>query len=297
MNGFALRLLLLLVAAIAAPFALGEAGVIAVSPAQALTPGEGGSDNSGSGKSGSGGQDDGSSDDCDDSEDADDSDDSDEAGSSTSRDDDCDDKARNNGKRGRPPGLAKPRKPKRGKSVNATPARGTVKVRVPGSDRAVPLESASSVPVGSVLDARAGAVTIDAAASPTGGSQHATFSGAAYKLTQPATAGVTGVRLRGGSFRSCRTSRASVFSSRYSPLAGMARRRKSGRKLWGRGKGRFRTRGRHSAASVRGTVWMTEDRCDGTVTKVKRGRVVVRDRRLKRTIVLKKGDRYFARAK
>jgi hypothetical protein len=48
---------------------------------------------------------------------------------------------------------------------------------------------------------------------------------------------------------------------------------------------------------VRGTVWDVTDRCDGTLTKVRRGRVVVRDFRRKRNIVLTKGKSYLARAK
>jgi len=61
-------------------------------------------------------------------------------------------------------------------------------------------------------------------------------------------------------------------------------------------KGRFSTRGRYSAATVRGTIWTVADRCDGTLTTVKRGRVAVRDLRRRRTIVLKAGKRYLARA-
>ena len=49
------------------------------------------------------------------------------------------------------------------------------------------------------------------------------------------------------------------------------------RRLWGKGHGRFRTSGHYSAATVRGTKWLMEDRCDGTVTRVVRGTVEVED--------------------
>ena len=50
------------------------------------------------------------------------------------------------------------------------------------------------------------------------------------------------------------------------------------RRLWGRDRGgRFRTRGRHGSATVRGTRWLTEDRCDGTLFKVTEGAIDVRD--------------------
>ena len=45
------------------------------------------------------------------------------------------------------------------------------------------------------------------------------------------------------------------------------------RRLWGKDRhARFRTHGRDSVATVRGTEWVTTDRCDGTLTKVAHGR-------------------------
>ena len=67
------------------------------------------------------------------------------------------------------------------------------------------------------------------------------------------------------------------------------------RRLFGRAHGRFRTRGRNSTATVRGTEWSVVDRCDGTLTTVKRGTVVVRDRVKHRTVTLRSGQRYLAR--
>ena len=55
--------------------------------------------------------------------------------------------------------------------------------------------------------------------------------------------------------------------------------------------------GRYSAATVRGTDWTVTDRCDGTLTTVRRGTVVVRDFRLRRTILLRAGKSYLARAR
>jgi hypothetical protein len=49
------------------------------------------------------------------------------------------------------------------------------------------------------------------------------------------------------------------------------------RQLWGQGKGSFRTRGRYAAATVRGTYWLTRDRCDGTLVKVNQGVIQVND--------------------
>ena len=54
-------------------------------------------------------------------------------------------------------------------------------------------------------------------------------------------------------------------------------------------KGKFRTRGRFAAATVRGTIWSMQDRCDGTLTRVTRGTVVVRDLRTSRSVVVRTG--------
>ena len=44
------------------------------------------------------------------------------------------------------------------------------------------------------------------------------------------------------------------------------------RKLWGDGKGNFRTTGKYSAATVRGTKWLVQDSCTGTLDEGHPGR-------------------------
>ena len=60
--------------------------------------------------------------------------------------------------------------------------------------------------------------------------------------------------------------------------------------------GRFRTRGRYSAATVRGTIWDTSELCDGTLTVVHRGTVEVRDFAQRKTVSVRAGHSYFAQA-
>ena len=67
------------------------------------------------------------------------------------------------------------------------------------------------------------------------------------------------------------------------------------RRLWGDGKGRFRTSGKYSAATVRGTKWLVTDRCDSTTTRVTQGSVSVRDKVKRWTVVVRKGRSYTAR--
>ena len=69
------------------------------------------------------------------------------------------------------------------------------------------------------------------------------------------------------------------------------------RALWGRDDhGRFRTRGSNSVATVRGTAWYVEDRCDGTLTRVSKGSVSVRDLHRQRTVIVNAGKSYLARS-
>jgi hypothetical protein len=64
-----------------------------------------------------------------------------------------------------------------------------------------------------------------------------------------------------------------------------AAKKAKGRRLWASDRnGRFRTHGRDSVATVRGTEWITEDTCEGTRTTVVKGAVSVRDRHTGRTL-------------
>jgi hypothetical protein len=101
----------------------------------------------------------------------------------------------------------------------------------------------------------------------------------------------TVLSLAGGSFESCPQG-----SARRGVAVASGRRPRGVRRLWGRSRGgRFRTRGRHGTATVRGTVWSTADRCDGTMVRVRRGRVVVRDYARRRSVPVWGGDSYLAR--
>jgi hypothetical protein len=68
------------------------------------------------------------------------------------------------------------------------------------------------------------------------------------------------------------------------------------RSLWSEGTGRFRTKGKYASAAIRGTKWQTTDQCDGTLTTVTEGSVLVRDFALKKNVVVKAGAPYLAKA-
>lgn len=183
-----------------------------------------------------------------------------------------------------------------GKSVNVEPVAGVVGVQRPGSNGFEPLGASAHLPEGTVLDTRAGTVelTTDDAKN---GQQTAAFTGAKFEVRQEkAKAAVTELVLHGGDFANCpRLDHGRRVQAIRNGV--IAARGTSGRRLWGNGHGRFRTRGRWGSATVRGTIWQVEDRCDGTLTTVARGVVEVNDFGLGRTVSVKAGQQYFAKVR
>ncbi|MGH2836957.1 MAG: FG-GAP-like repeat-containing protein [Thermoleophilaceae bacterium] len=202
---------------------------------------------------------------------------------------------------GCPPGPLPP--PELGETANAAPVSGEVLVGIPsGSSRGarvaqkgvtfVPLTEARQIPIGSFLDTTEGTVSLRLARNRAGELQSGRFAAGLFQMLQSrrrAAKGLTELRMKGSasSFRRCRSTGAGARA---------ALSRRAIRRLRARARGRYRTSGRHSAATVRGTKWNVVDRCDGTLTKVQRGKVAVRDFRLQKTIVLTRGKRYLAKA-
>jgi hypothetical protein len=184
--------------------------------------------------------------------------------------------------------------------VNLKPVSGTVRVRVPGNARVkgkwaqaaqssfVKLDQVRQVPVGAELDTRAGRVQLTSSVTKDGQSvQSSQFYSGRFTVTQRSRdRGITEIRL--SEPLKCQS------NSRSGKLVAAARRT---RRLWGRGKGRFRTRGRNSSATVRGTAWLTKDSCNTTQTVVREGVVIVKDFAKRKNVRLKAPKRYTARAR
>jgi hypothetical protein len=185
--------------------------------------------------------------------------------------------------------LAPPGPPVLGESVKVAVRSGTVTVKLPGAAGYISLSDAASIPVGAILNTRAGSVTLTSALA-NGGTQAGIFHGGLFEVRQPkAAGGLTELVLRGAP-PSC--PRASAGAA-----AVAKRKRKPPRRLWGHDDhGNFRTRGGSSVATVRGTVWYVEDRCDGTLTRVSRGTVSVYDSGRHRSVIVHAGHSYLARA-
>jgi hypothetical protein len=169
--------------------------------------------------------------------------------------------------------------------VNALPKSGTVKIKLPGTSTFVVLAEGRQIPVGTIVDATKGRVTLVAASNKTGGTASADFYGGIFKLGQTkGSKPITTLKL------------VEKLSCAKRGKASAAAKKKK-RRLWGDGKGRFRTEGSYSSATVRGTRWLTEDRCDSTLTKVERGSVSVRDFVKKKTVIVRAGKKYVAKSK
>jgi streptogramin lyase len=175
-----------------------------------------------------------------------------------------------------------------GRSVVVGASQGVVKVKLKGTNTFVPLTGNVSVPTGSELDTTKGSVALVSALDTRGHSQTGTFSGGRFKVKQSKSGkGMTDLHLSGPKPGRCSAPNRASASK-------VAKKRK--RSLWGKdNKGRFRTHGADSVATVRGTRWLTEDRCDGTLTRVTEGSVVVRDLHRKRNKVVRAGQSYLAR--
>jgi hypothetical protein len=206
-------------------------------------------------------------------------------------------------------------KPNANETVVVKELAGRVLVKLPGSDRYVELaaQTLAEIPNGTLVDARRGRFELTVAASGGTTSSTAFSEGiaavgqlaptSARATAQAAQPGVTELRLAGGDFgRPCTTALAKAKAKKKKKpkrtTFGVAQDKpvKPVRRLWGDGSGRFRTRGRYSTATVRGTVWLTEDYCNGTLVRVREGAVTVRDLVRNRTVVVTAGRTYFAQA-
>jgi hypothetical protein len=99
--------------------------------------------------------------------------------------------------------------------------------------------------------------------------------------------------LKGGNFATCPTRRERAhIASAQAASAG----KRPVRKLWASGHGSYSTKGNYAAGAVLGTVWLTEDFCNGTYIHVATDSVEVTNLVTHRHFKVKAGHSYFAKA-
>jgi hypothetical protein len=192
-----------------------------------------------------------------------------------------------------------------GSKVNLEPASGLVLIR-PGllgpSDMAEaarlasgpgfrPLTETRQLPVDSQIDTRAGELRLLVAGAQRRSTQQITLAGGLFSLAQSSqgpTRGLTTVNLVESAFPG-----APSYDNCAADPSGLIQTVRARDQ-----RGRFLTLSRDSSAtaSAAGTTWDTIARCDGTVTLVHQGTVVVSDFQLHQTVVVHAGQRYFADA-
>jgi hypothetical protein len=196
---------------------------------------------------------------------------------------------------------AGPPPPQFGRSVDIGLVSGVVVVKpLHASEFRLGLQD-RTIPVGSVIDTTHGEVDLRTAYATSSGVnrvQDGQFAGGRFTIRQrPSDRGLSQLDLAtpGNATATC-NARA---KPRNTPnIRNTRNTRVSSRvlaTLHASAHGAFRTRGHYSAATVRGTAWDTVDRCDGTLTRVRRGSVSVRDFVHHHTVTVTAGHSYLAR--
>jgi len=180
--------------------------------------------------------------------------------------------------------------PEARKTANVEAKSGDVTVKCPGQAE-TQLQGEDQIKLGCKVDATDGVVGLTTETEK-GKLQEADFYEGAFVPKQVSqtetvkgkkvTVLITELKLDVAKPTGCKTSKTGIGTA------------KRGGHLWGRGKGRFRTRGRRGAGTVRGTQWLTAEWCEGTYFQVKTGVVEVKDYTLKKTVSVKKGKHYLA---
>ncbi len=159
---------------------------------------------------------------------------------------------------------------------------GTVLIREPGESEFHELTGSELIPLGSSVETTNGRVGITSATKQ-GGTQRTEYYKGQFNVEQ-AGSGLVTAKLEDAKFGSCK-GRSQTARRAPKKLA----------RLWGNGKGKARTKGRRGSGTVRGTIWLTEERCNGTFFKVKEGELRVRDFKRKKNVTLLRGESYLAK--
>ena len=175
-----------------------------------------------------------------------------------------------------------PPPPTPGSTANLALSSGTVSFTLPKSEDTLELKGSAQVPIGTEVDTTDGVAKVTVARGVTLDTSE--FYGGDFAVLQPGPRSLGELKLQGGSFLDC-----------VSSFRGLAKKRPL-RRLWGSGKGHFRTRGRYSSATVRGTKWLTEDLCGSTRITVVQGVVLVHDFVRNVDVSVKAGHSYRANA-
>jgi streptogramin lyase len=156
-----------------------------------------------------------------------------------------------------------------------------------GAASFTPLPASASLPVGTVVDARKGVLAMTAATTAQGKLAAATLRAGIFRIKQR--------RANGRVKRPLDL----VLAARASTAKACARHPRKGaiRSVSVVAKGLYRAVGGAATATATNATFTTQDRCTGTITRVTKGRVKVRDARKHKTVTVKAGHSYLAKAR
>jgi DNA-binding beta-propeller fold protein YncE len=189
-----------------------------------------------------------------------------------------------------------PSPPRLGRLVNAKPVSGKVFEVING--KLVQITGATQIRSGAEVDALHGTVSLTSATGRGKETQTGTFGGAVFKVTQARVGkskGLTTLKLVEGAFKGAPTYATCTKHKKALDASAAASSSKTLQLLRASAHGKFRTSGRYSAATVRGTKWTVADRCDGTLTHDITHSVAVTDFVRHKTIILRAGQSYLAK--
>ena len=200
------------------------------------------------------------------------------------------------------------------KTADAGPVSGEVLIHLPtGAPRVtlpgegggyVPLTELSQLPSGTSIDTRHGTISLETATGAGHQTGTGTFTGAVFQISLQSGAqkGITQLTLDDGAFSGvpsynsvCKAHAArdradpSAIAAALNPAIIQTLHAHDNH-------GSFRTRGKFSAGTVRGTTWDTIDRCDGTGTIVYSGVVDVYDYHTGKTTAVYAGHHFLVTA-
>jgi Ca2+-binding RTX toxin-like protein len=188
-----------------------------------------------------------------------------------------------------------------GRAVIVRPSRSEFGLQLPDGNRMFDLDGPVKVPIGSTIDPLKAGVRLVTAAKAGGERLDISVSRGPVQLRQDAAQpGVTELRLRVGPPADCARARGRAAAAVPGREVFVAIRHPLKRKNPRSGdaeKDEVAVRGKHSTAAAKSTSWLTVERCDGTLTRVGSGTVRVRDLERHKTVLVRAGHRYLARAR
>jgi hypothetical protein len=199
-----------------------------------------------------------------------------------------------------PPGA-----PTLGRTFNISTVSGVVLIKVNGVF--IPLTQLRQFPTNTVIDALGGTLRLITAAGGPGGAHDAaakgkkhkvktqtgTFGGAIFKVAQ-AHSGLATLSLVEDAFTGA-PSYSTCKKGKAADATTAALSSKTLQLLNASAKGKFSTKGKYGAATVRGTKWTTADKCNGTLVHDQTGSVSVTDFVHHKTVILHAGQSYLAK--